>query len=118
MQAEQRDDRAERPRHRRAERDQHVHVRAAATQRVPRADVEAAADPELDRRGERQLPASAAEVRVDVRESRSCKSIGNICASSGSGEDRGDRSTSRRSSRYAGALACLVGLALDSRVDA
>ena len=38
-----------------AERDQHVHVGAAAAQRVPRAHIKALADPELHWRGERQL---------------------------------------------------------------
>ncbi len=63
VQTEQRDDGAEAPRHRRAERDQHIHVGAAAAQRVPRADVEAAADPELHRRGEQRIAASGAAIR-------------------------------------------------------
>ena len=44
---------AQRPCHRRAQCDQHVHVGTAAAQSVPGADVEAAADPELHRCGER-----------------------------------------------------------------
>ena len=49
------DHRAERPGHGRAERDQHVHVGAAAAQGLPAAGVEAPAGPELHRRRQQQL---------------------------------------------------------------
>ena len=55
---------AQRPRHRRSQRDQHVHVGAAAAQRVPGTDVEAAADPELHRRGKRQLQPARQQLRM------------------------------------------------------
>ncbi len=64
VQCEHGDHRAERPCHGRAENHQHVHVRAAAAQRVPRADIETAANPELHRRCERQLPAARNDVGV------------------------------------------------------
>ena len=64
VQAEHGDHGAERIRHRRAQHDEHVHVRAAAAQRVPRADVEPAADPELDGRREHELQPARQEVGV------------------------------------------------------
>ncbi len=78
VQRERGHDRAECPGHRRAEHDQHVHVRAAAAQRVPRADIEAPADIELDGGGEQKLqPArhdllvrGAREHRQHLREER------------------------------------------------
>ena len=55
------------PRHRGAQRHQHVHVRAAAAQRVVRADVEAPPDPELHRRRERELEPARQHVVVRTR---------------------------------------------------
>ncbi len=65
VQPEHGDDRAPQPRDRRAERDQHVHVRAAAAKRVPRARVEPAADDELD--GRRQCELQPARQQILVR---------------------------------------------------
>ena len=67
LEAEQRDDGAQAPRHRRAERDQHVHVGAAAAQRMPGADVEAAADPELHRRRQHELQPARQPLGVGAR---------------------------------------------------
>ena len=64
MQSEHGDDRAECPGHCRAKGDQDVHVGATATQRVPRPDIESAADPELHWGSERELPLAWNEVRV------------------------------------------------------
>ncbi len=55
VQAEQRHDGGQAVGRARAQRHQHVHVGAAAAQGLVSADVEAPADPELHRRGEREL---------------------------------------------------------------
>ncbi len=60
--AEQPDRRAVEPRHAGAERDEHVHVAGAAADRVPAADVEAPADPELHRRRQRELQPARQQV--------------------------------------------------------
>ena len=62
-----RDDQTENVGHRGAERDQHVHVRAAATQRLPAAIVKTPTDPELHRRRQRQLQPARQQILVLVR---------------------------------------------------
>jgi hypothetical protein len=62
--AEHRDHRTEAPCHRRAQHDEHVHVGAASAQRVPRAEVKAAADPELHRRREHELQPARKQIRM------------------------------------------------------
>ena len=66
VQAEDGDDGTERPGDRRSERDQHVHVRPAAAQRVPCADVETTADGELDGGGKRELQPARQQVLVTL----------------------------------------------------
>ena len=69
---------AVRERGRRAERDQHVHVRGAAAQRFPRTGVEARAGPELHRRRERELERRRAIIGMPP------SAIATICTTNGS----------------------------------
>ena len=103
-------------RHRRAQRDQHVHVGAAAAQRMPGADVEAPADPELHRRRQRELQPARQQVGMRAAEPTApCASIGTIWASSGSRQQRRDDELALQGREFGG-LAGLVALAVLFRV--
>jgi hypothetical protein len=105
-------------RHRRPERDEHVHVRAAAAQRVPGADVVAPTDPELHRRREREL--RPARNPLDVRAADEHRQHRR---DQGQRQDRGEHEiATQRDVRVALALLVLGalarGVALDARVVA
>ncbi len=112
VQAEHGHDGAPCVRHRRAQHDQHVHVGAAAAQRVPRAHVEAPSDPELDGCGERELPPARQPI-VWPPDS----SMGIICSNSGA--DRSAATTTSRRQRAKLVLpARVVALAVFLRIAA
>ncbi len=64
IEAERQHRRAVNPGRRGAKSDQHIHVAAAAAHRVPAADVEAPADPELNRRRQGELQPARQHIRM------------------------------------------------------
>ena len=102
---------AQRPCHRRAQGDKYVHVGATAAQRMPRADIEATANPELYRRRQHELQPARQKIALlraapqhgQHRENQRQRQHG-----------RGDKLALQ--SRVGSASACLVGSALRARV--